>query len=47
MNSATFFMIEGKRVGRWGLLFGGLVIMTLSMRTSLTDMSHLSADIKI
>jgi hypothetical protein len=31
-NFATFFLIENKRVGRWGLLFSGLIVMTISMR---------------
>ncbi|GFZ45718.1 hypothetical protein JCM24511_03447 [Saitozyma sp. JCM 24511] len=30
-NFATFFLIENKRVGRWGLLFSGLIVMTISM----------------
>ncbi|GFZ46522.1 hypothetical protein JCM24511_04769 [Saitozyma sp. JCM 24511] len=30
-NVATFFTIETKSVGRWGLLLGGLITMTASM----------------
>jgi len=30
-NFVSFFLIENKRVGRWGLLFWGLVFMTASM----------------
>lgn len=31
-NVSTFFFLENKRVGRYGLLISGLCIMTVSMR---------------
>lgn len=30
-NFCTFFLLENKRIGRWRLLFGGVIVMTFSM----------------
>jgi len=38
-NFVSFFLIESKRVGRWGLLFGGIVVMTCCMRELSTSFS--------
>lgn len=31
VNFISFFVLESKRVGRWALLFGGLIVMTACM----------------
>lgn len=35
----AFFLIEMKSVGRWVLVFWGVVFITLAMRKALTDVS--------
>jgi hypothetical protein len=38
-NFASFFLIETKKIGRWGLLFIGLIVMDLCMRESRTTVN--------